>query len=268
MIRRMRLWVALLAIGFLVTSCAGVSLSRLQTEFNQLYQEKEICQSQDQERGESAAKGTSIPCIEQSGAAFFDVAQSAKSAADKADDQRTKIALLRLAGVSVWQSGRGAEKEGNALFNNICLQGDSICRAVEEKAKKGEIYGAPRDCALLAILPALVWHSEYKERLEELKREVPSEQSKEELSKIIENYANNTVLFVSSKKEEVRSFSGLPRSVMDYIEELQKRSFCNFQAAEAIVLGHDMYRDLEEQVDNQFKIMSQETGLNRVDDCR
>jgi hypothetical protein len=268
MIKRTRVWVVLIMIGLLVTSCAGVSLSRLQTEFNQLYQEREACQSQDQQSGKGAAKAKSIPCIEQAEAAFFDVAQSAKTAADKAGDQRTKIALLRLAGVSLWQSGRGAEKEGNALVTNICLQGDSICKAIEEKAKKGEIYGAPRDCALLAILPALVWHSEYKERLEKLKREVPSEHGKEELSRIIENYANNTVLFVSNKKEEVRNYTGLSRSVMEYIEEVQKRSFCNFQMAEEIVLGHDMYRDLEERVDNQFRIMSQETGLNRVNDCR
>jgi hypothetical protein len=268
MLKGTRLWVALITIGFLATSCTSVSLPRLQTEFDQLYREREACLSQGTERGKDVTKVKSIPCMEQAEAAFFDVARSAKSAADTAGDQRTKIALLRLAGVSLWQSGRGGEKEGNALVNDICFQGESICKGIEGEVKKGEIYGAPRDCALLAILPALVWHSEYKRRLEDLRREIPSEQGKEELSKIIENYANNTVLFVSTKKEEVRNYTGISRSVLEYIEEVQKRSFCNFQMAEEIVLGHDMYRDLEERLDNQFKIMSQETGLNRVDDCR
>jgi hypothetical protein len=251
-----------------MTSCAGVSLSRLQTEFNQLYQEREACLSQGPESGPDVTKVKSIPCIEQAEAAFFDLAQSAKSAADTAHDQRTKIALLRLAGLSLWQSGRGAEKEGNALVNHIFLEGESICKAVEEKAKRGEIYGAPRDCALLAILPALVWHSEYKRRLEGLKREAPSEHGKEELSRIIENYANKTVLFLSDKKEEVRNHTGLSRSVMGYIDQVEKSSFCNFRMAEEIVLRHEMYRDLEQQVDSQFRIMSQETGLNRKNDCR
>ena len=271
MINRAILRITLIA-GLLVSACAGVSLSRLQTEFNELYQEKEACLSQEKASGKDVTSIKSIPCIEQAEAAFFALAQSAKSAADSADDQRTKIALLRLAGVSLWQSGRGTEKEANALVNRICLEGESICRAIEEKAKKGEIYGAPRDCALVAILPALVWHSEYKKRLEELKGQPYSEQGREELIRIIENYPGNTVLFVSSKKKEVGTYTGLSPSVMDYVKEVERKSFCNFLIVEEIVLGkdlgHEKYRDLGRRFDNQVKTMSQETGLNRVNDCR
>jgi hypothetical protein len=271
MIKRAILRITLIA-GLLVSSCAGASLSRLQTEFNELYQEKEACLSQGKATGEDVTNVKGIPCIEQAEAAFFALAQSAKSAADSAEDQRTKIALLRLAGVSLWQSGRGTEKEANALVNRICLEGESICTAIEEKAKKGEIYGAPRDCALVAILPALVWHSEYDKRLEELKREPYTAQRREELIRIIENYPGNTVLFVSNKKKEVGTYTGLSPSVVDYIKEVERRCFCNFLVVEQMImenkLGHEKYRDLGQRFDNQVETMSKETGLKRAEACR
>jgi hypothetical protein len=266
--RPLALWAALITAGLLVTSCAGVSLSRLQNDFNQLYQEKEACRSAKPTMAEEITNVKSIPCTEQAEAALFDLSQSAKSAADKAKDQRTKVALLRLAGLSLWQSGRGAEKEGNAFVNKVSMEGEIVCDAIEEKAKKGEIYGAPRDCALLTILQALVWHSEYKNRLEKLDLQKPSEESKKEFESLIGNYANNTVLFISTREKKAKAFTGLSSSVKDYIDEAKRRSFCNFQKAEEIALDHTIYQDLESKIDNQFQTMSRRTGLNRADDCQ
>ncbi len=262
------LWVALITAGLLATSCAGISLSRLQTDFNQLYQAKEACLSAKPTSPEDITNVKSIPCTEQAEAALFDLSQSAKSAADKAKDQRTKVALLRLAGLSLWQSGRGTEKEGNALVNNISMEGEFVCNAIEKEAKKGEIYGAPRDCALLTILPALVYHSEYKMRLERLDDQEPSDDSKREFENLISNYANNTVLFISAREEKVKAFTGLSISVKDYIDEAKRRSFCNFQKAEEVALKHDIYRDLESKIDDQFQMMGRKTDLNRANDCQ
>ena len=265
--RRLALGAALIAAGLLITSCAGVSLSRLQNDFNQLYQEKEACLSAQVATSEDITNVKSIPCNEQAEAALFDLSQSAKNAAGKAKDQRTRIALLRLAGLSLWQSGRGFEEEGNAFLNQISLEGELVCDAVEKKAKKGEIYGAPRDCALLTILQALVWHSEYTKTLEKLDEQEPSEESKKEFESLVGNYANNTVLFITTRENKAKAFTGLSSSVKDYIDEAKRRSFCNFQKAEEIALDHTMYRDLESKIDDQFQTMSRKTGLNRVNDC-
>jgi hypothetical protein len=75
MIKRTRLWVALITTGFLTTFCTSVSLPRLQTEFDQLYREREACLSQGTERGKDVTKVKSIPCMGQAEAAFFDVAE-------------------------------------------------------------------------------------------------------------------------------------------------------------------------------------------------
>jgi len=262
----------LTGVFFLVTSCAGVSLSRYQNDFNQFYNEKEACQSRELKEPKELdiTKIESIPCTEEAKAKLYDLAQSAVRTAGNARDQRTKVALLRLAGVSLWQSGRGTEEEGNALENQITLEGQAICETLEAEAKKENIYGAPRDCAILTILPALVWHSEYYHTLKELKGKKPTEDRKKALKEIISNYPNNTVLYVVAKETTAKSFTGLSDTVKDYIEEVKRRSFCNYLMTEEIVLGrnNDLYLNLKPEVKKNIKSMGEKTDLNRLDDCR
>ncbi len=264
----------LILIGFflLVASCTGVSLSRYQSDFNRFYHEKEACQSQESKQSNDIdiTKIESIPCAEEAKAKLYDLAQSAIGTAKDARDQRTKVALLRVAGVSLWQSGRGTEEEGNALVNQITLEGQAICEALETKAKKENIFGAPRDCAILTILPALVWHSEYFHKLKQLKHQEPTEDRKKALKGIISNYPNNTVLFVVAKETTAKGFTGLSATVKVYIEEVKKRSFCNYLMAEEIVLkrNNDFYRDLKPEVKKHIKSMSEKADLDRSDDCQ
>ena len=259
-------WLILIGVVLLVTSCTGVSMSRLQNDFDRLYQEKEDCrQSADARNTLDITRIESIPCLEESEAALFNLAQSAKSAAEDASDQRTKVALLRLAGVSLWQSGRGTQGEGNALVNQITSEGESICDSLETEARKENIFGAPRDCAILTILPALVWHSEYFNRLEQLAKKEPTEDRKKTLEGIISNYPNNTVLFIVAKETKAKGFTGLSDSVKVYIEEVKKRSFCNYLKTEEIVLEPDntLYLDLKPEVKRNIEFMSEKAGIKR-----
>ena len=254
-------FLALISIVAIVTSCTGVTLSRLQSDFDQLYQKKLNC-PEEPTVPQDITKIGSLTCIDESEAALFSLAESANSSATKASDQRTKVALLRLAGVSLWQSGRGAE--ANDWTYKIYQEGDSVCTPLEAKAKKGEIYGAPRDCALLTILPALVWHSEYIERLERLKYQDPTNERKQTLKEIIQNYHQNTVGFISEKENKAKNFTGISESIKEYIDEVKKRSYCNFLRAEEIVLKHDIYRvELKQEVKEKIRIMSEKVDLDR-----
>jgi len=247
----------LIGVFLLAASCTGVSLSRYQNDFNQFYHEKQACESQEAKEPKKLdiTKIESIPCTEEAKAKLYDLAQSAASTASNARDQRTKVALLRLAGVSLWQSGRGTEEEGNALVNITTLEGQAICEALETEAKKENIYGAPRDCAILTILPALVWHSEYYHKLKELKDQNPTEDRKKALESVISNYPNNTVLYIVAKEAAAKSFTGLSDTVKVYIEEVKRSSFCNYLTAEEIVLDRDkdFYIDLKPEVKKTLK---------------
>lgn len=251
----------------LLASCAGVSLSRFQNDFDALYEQKEDCRSLAPKFRHAITKIESIPCVDEAEAKLFDLAQSAINAANDARDQRTRVALLRLAGVSLWQSGRGDETEGSAMLNQITSQGSSVCEALETEAGKKNVYGAPRDCAILTILPALVWHSAYFNQLEQLEKQAPTEETRTALEKIVRNYPANTVLFVSERETTAKSFTGLSESVKGYIQEVKVRSFCNYLKVEEIVLDKDAYQDLKPEVKQNITLMIEKTGIDRLNDC-
>ncbi len=84
-----------------------------------------------------------------SDAALLDISRKALAARDSSDD-RTNVALLRLAAAAGWES---RTPEGLDIAEAASTDGVRRCDALPAKE-----FGAPRDCALLRIAPAIVVH--------------------------------------------------------------------------------------------------------------
>lgn len=208
-----------------LTGCAGARLSSLQSEFNELYARAAEC---------AKSPTDSLDCTGQD-LALHQLALDAEEAAGKADDPRTQIALLRLAGVAAWQS-HGARADAQAT--KIALAGEQRCDALDSEVKRRSAWGAPRDCALLLILPGLVAHDQLLEQLAALETAQACTAGDVALADLVDTYADATVLFLEDRKAKALGYQGISPSTRAYFEESQKRMVCNFERVRRLALDH------------------------------
>jgi hypothetical protein len=244
----------------ILMGCTAASLATLQGNFRQLYEERSACQSRPAAVDVTTPAG--LPCG-QSDEAMLSLAQEAEKGAADAKDPRTKISMLRLAGVSAWQAG----PPGQQLATKVALEGGKLCDELEVKAKRREVYGAPRDCAILVILPALVSHSAYVNVLERLKNVPATDDTASELQRVADNYADNTVIFMVGNQAKATGFTGLDPSVVAYISAATKHMFCSFRLAEQVALANPKYDKTVPKIDAELTRMAQRAGLNAARDC-
>ena len=198
-------------------ACTATRLATLQGDFNDLYGTKNACEEQDASARALSCEGQEIP--------LYELAVSAEAAAGKARDARTRIALLRLAGVSAWQ---GVGRNADQLVTRVSLEGVKRCDALEERVRRQETWGAPRDCAMLVLLPALLAHDVQLENFAALQTAASCSVGEVSYRDIVDSYADSTVLFVATQKSKALGYTGSSPSVRLYVEETQKRMLCNF----------------------------------------
>jgi hypothetical protein len=199
-------------------SCTATRLATLQSDFNDLYSAKITCEPNDGADTGLACEGQDVP--------LYQLALEAEASARKAKDPRSRIALLRLAGVAGWQ---GTGDNANELVERVSLEGVQRCDALEQRVRAKETWGAPRDCAILVLLPALLAHDVQLEKfaaLEAAKQCVVGDVSYQD---VVETYADSTVLFVHLKEGQALGYTGLSDSVREYVAESKRRMMCNFE---------------------------------------
>jgi hypothetical protein len=216
------------------------------------------------EREQDACTKSAVPdpSCQQTKANLLKLANDADAVAAKAADPRMQIAYLRVAGTAAWQAGI----EGTALANKTSQQGSDLCTTLDAQAQDNKVFGVPRDCAVLTILPGLVAHGNYLEQMKRIEADPESDAHLQELTNIVANFANDTVLFVHDREDAATRFKGLDDSVKKYVADAEKRMFCNLQVLRRAVLTKDRYRAaLKQRVLDEIDRAQAQTNMSLLD---
>lgn len=238
----------------LLLSCTATRLATLQGDFNDLYEAKRAC---DEPGGDAPL------CLGAQEVALYELATEAEKAAGQAKDARTKITLLRLAGVAAWQ---GAGQHADALVTKVSLEGVKACDTLEARVRQKETWGAPRDCTMLVLLPALLAHETQLEKLASLRAAKSCTAGDVELRKIADSYADSTVLFVDTHEAKALGYQGTSESVRAYVAETKRRMQCGFHT-EVIDVASDFCREQIDRLLDEKDRIEQATGATFLDAC-
>jgi hypothetical protein len=245
---------AVLVTLTLSAACTGVSPASGQSRFAQLDARKRACQT--------GVAGAS--CRAEAERAFLALADRAAAGAEGARDERARLALMRLTGLAAWQAG----PDGVVLATRASEAALPRCRTLDELARFGQVVGAPRDCALLEILPALVWHDGYLRELEALDAAPASAAGQTMLVRITTNYADDTFLLIQEREPRAIAYEGLDASLTAYVATTKRSLFCDFRRVRDAVQRHDRYREaLESRVLEEIARGSSAVGLRLTEDC-
>jgi hypothetical protein len=211
-----------MGLAALLCGCAAVSLSDLQGSFDRAVQARGDCSM-------AATKGAQRPGACRTGdVALLAVARQAHSARDQASDARTNISTLRLAANAGWES---ATPEGLEIADAASAEGVRRCDAVSDQQ-----FGAPRDCALLRVAPAMVAHVRAVMLIDRIERSNPiAGEDRERLASVSDSYVAGTFEFI----ERVRSTrlagdKDLDPSVLSYLDQQRRAFYCTAAALVAL----------------------------------
>jgi hypothetical protein len=175
-----------LILALLLGGCAARSFSSLQADYRDVVDRRATC----------AAPGATVEqCTAVDGAVLVDIARRARESTADAADERTRIGLLRLAAAAGWTSRL---PEGFEAARAAAEEGQARCAKLSP-----ERFGAPRDCALLALAPAFVAHQETVGLLAALKRPggAAAPGDLERLRALSRDYAAVTLGDIEAKRE-------------------------------------------------------------------
>ena len=205
------------ATALVLAACTAAKFSDLQSDYDRLLDRTLACADQRQ----AADLGFSA-CAGQHGTAMLDLARAAEEVAGEAGDARTRIGLLRLAGMAGWQS---RIEPGFALAGAVSLQGQELCRGLP-----AEEFGAPRDCAIHLILPALVAHESTLQRAEAFDVETGDETERREMLDRIGTYLAATWDFIDSKQGEIAADNRIDPLFFTYLDNQRQTILCTAHA--------------------------------------
>jgi len=264
--RRYRLGI-ILSVTLLFLGCTATNFSSLQNDYYELVDKKHQLKSQQQEerllgRISETERTTSVPELavglnaeeqefyrnpEQLNTALLSLAEEAEKLAGEAKDPRTRIAILRLAGLAAWQSGRiGYDK---AL--KISLEGQEACRSLPK-----EMFGAPRDCALLLGVAVLAQWDILIEDIKRLrnKRDTTGQLPAEYVSEVekIKQALDSSWKYLDQTVGELDKFTGLDQSVRDFYQRQRFRSYCNYYGFTLLARSLRASPDITQDVKKSF----------------
>lgn len=200
-------------VALVLAACTAAKFSDLQSDYDRLLDRTLACA--DQQR--AADLGFSA-CAGQHGTAMLDLARSAEEVAGEASDARTRIGLLRLAGMAGWQS---RIEPGFTLAGAVSLQGQELCRGLP-----AEQFGAPRDCAIHLILPALVAHESTLQLAEAFDVESSGETERREMRDRIDTYLAATWDFIEPKRAEIAADNRIDPLFLTYLDGQREIILC------------------------------------------
>ena len=208
-----QVWLSVI-LAILMGACSSISLSDLQTTFERIQQGRADCSVVD-----AQVLDRVVACP--SDAALLDIARKAFAARDSGDD-RTNVALLRLAAAAGWES---RTQEGLEIAEAAATDGIRRCDALPAKQ-----FGAPRDCALLRITPAIVVHVRALNLVARIGTTEPARVSAEDRNSLgvtSDTYVDNTFGFIERvRATTLAADAALDPSVLTYVERQRRAFYC------------------------------------------
>jgi hypothetical protein len=178
---------AALLLALILGGCAARAFSSLQSDYQDVIRQRVGCAA-------PPTAETVQRCAGDDGAVLADIARRAREAAADASDERTRIGLLRLAAAAGWTS---RTPEGFEQARAAAEEGQGRCAKLSP-----DRFGAPRDCALLALAPAFVAHQEAVRLLTALRQPGGAAEpgNLEKLRAVSRDYASTTLGDIEAKK--------------------------------------------------------------------
>lgn len=213
---------ALIVIALLAGCGGGAKLNTMDAEFKHLYLTQLTQSAQDEK-----SKNVSVVTV----AVDFDELRKRATKAGKEalkKDWRTAVAFYRIAALSAWQAG---ERSGGHIFE-ITEAGQELCNK--------HPGGAPRDCALMSLIPPFAVH-------DDLAKDLRPIQAKEKAQTALdtEDLATLKTVFDDVKRQfdkvsDVRDATkntSAPPGLLTYIDRQRFLIFCTAQAAHDAMLS-------------------------------
>jgi hypothetical protein len=133
------------ALGLAVAGCTTVDMDRLEGRYEAL-----VRATRDRQTNLATPADLAPALIGAgSGASFLELAQSSNELAKKAGDTATRIALLRIAALSGWQS---QVPEGRDAASKAADEAGRLCDAIDP----AKAFKPARDCAVAKIMPMIL----------------------------------------------------------------------------------------------------------------
>jgi hypothetical protein len=206
---RRRLSFVILLLLVVINGCTAASFSELQSDFIVLYQQKDRCEKYREEN-----KPLPVECLADHNQALLEIARETEKIADKTGDERTQIGLYRLGAIAAWQ----ASEKGWTIATDLSSKGERLCETLDPKS-----FGAPRDCAILMIMPALIAHDSFVAEMEG----IVSKDATQKVSffqRFSRSYKVNTWDALVRYEEKLKGDPRLDKTILKYIS-LQKQFF-------------------------------------------
>lgn len=208
---------AVVVVAATLSACAGARLSSLQQEFESTYTRRADCTS-----GELAREDP-VRCIGDRNREFLSLAKAAAGGAGDAGDRLTEIAFHRVAALAGWQS---REPEGWALAEQSAAAGRALCDEVGAQE-----FSAPRDCALMRMIPLLVSHARTYAVLTGAWRAHESgawseDGNGEGFRRTADIYYESFWQQLSDLRSELEGDRDVHRSLLAYIERQRRPAYC------------------------------------------
>jgi hypothetical protein len=232
-------WTAIFFLSF-IYGCTATTLSGLQSDFVTLYQQKDRCE-------QARKKGKALPseCMADYDQALMDIALEAEKLVGRAEDAGTRVGLLRLGALAAWQGG----EEGFNKADDLASRGSRLCDSLDKKG-----FGAPRDCAILRLVPALVAHDSWVAQFKGLPTKSPEEKI-HFFQKFARNYKLNTWDPVAEQESVLAREPGIDASLLLYLKRQKNAFYCT---------AVRMHKEMQEFMDTLDEPGVMEKAFNKI----
>jgi hypothetical protein len=183
-------------------------LSDLQREFDRALQFDDACR-------DPGGGARALECATGQQARYAAIADEAGRLAREASSPATRVALLRLEATAAWQAGRDDQARAAAD------RAQPLCEASDAAA------GA-RDCAVLAVLPALIAVDRYGRAWAAL-RAAPGGDAATRVTALERQYRTQLWPQFNAAAAGAQRTPGLPESFGAYLDRQRVRSFCTYR---------------------------------------
>jgi hypothetical protein len=244
------MWGAVFALLFLY-GCTAATFSSLQSDFITLYQQKDRCEELQKKKNEALPS----ECMVDYGQALMDIAKEAEKLEGKAEDARTRIGILRLGALAAWQGG----EKGFGKANDLASKGIRLCDSLDR-----ERFGAPRDCAVLRALPALIAHDSWLTQAEALATKSPEDKTAF-FERFAANYKFNTWDVVEKQESLLEKSPRIDPSVFVYLRRQKNAFYCT-----AVKMSEELQKFINTMEDPKamekafYKMLNQRDEMERI----
>ncbi len=243
-----------LVILLALPSCTASNFSSLQSAFLDVQQARITCSQKAQDKAPDTAQA--LMCSGSDRPVLLDIAQQADKAASDRGDPRTRIGLYRLAATAGWESRL---PEGLSLASDARAEGMRLCASLPAQS-----FGAPRDCALLAVTDVFVAHERALNVLDPLEGKAGPEVL-QTLGEVHKTYIPNTLLAMESERAKLNA-AELDPVLLAYFDRQRLGFICTLQKIGALYRRAGAATEAGE-IAGEFRDLRQRFHLTDADQC-